>query len=68
MGLIIGAGFYLEELNKEVKEKELLLTQKHEEIIQKIIVISFTVTFILILLSSYISKILFDKFNEYKKR
>ncbi|QDF29117.1 Cache sensor-containing signal transduction histidine kinase [Halarcobacter anaerophilus] len=64
---IIGAGFYLEELNKEVKEKELLLTQKHEEIIQKIIVISFTVTFILILLSSYISKILFDKFNEYKK-
>jgi len=63
---IVGAGFYFEELNKELKQKELVLTKKYEIVIQKIIIISFIITIILILLSSYISKIIFNKFTKYK--
>ena len=64
---VVGSGFYLDELNKEIKEKEEELTKKYENIIQKIIAISFIITLLLILLSSYISRIVFNKFNEYKQ-
>ena len=66
-GWIIGAGFYLEELNSEISLKQQELTQKYEKIIKKIIYISILVTIILILFSFYISKIICNKFNEYKE-
>ncbi|RXJ70153.1 histidine kinase [Halarcobacter ebronensis] len=65
-GWTVGAGFYLEELNHEITQKQQELTQKYELIIKKIIFISILVTILLVLFSFYISKIIYNKFNEYK--
>ncbi|WP_321471334.1 cache domain-containing protein [Halarcobacter sp.] len=64
---VILSGFYLEELKNEIKDKEIVLKKRYEEIIQKIITISFIVTLILILFSFYISRIIYNRFNEYKE-
>ncbi|RXK14641.1 histidine kinase [Halarcobacter mediterraneus] len=63
---IIGAGFYLDELNNDVKERELELIKKHEAIISDIIILSIIITSLLLLISFYISKIVSKKFDDYK--
>ena len=63
---IIGAGFYLDELNSDIKKRELELIKKHEAIISDIIILSIIITSLLLLISFYISKIVSRKFDDYK--
>lgn len=63
---IIGAGFYLEELNNNIKNKEKALIKKNNDMINSIILVSLSITIILLLISFYASKIISKKFNTYK--
>jgi len=65
-GWVIGSGFYLEELNAEIEEKRLSLEKSTEKTINKIIIISLLITFILILSSFYVSKLIENIFTNYK--
>ncbi len=64
---IIVTGFYLDKLNKEITKKEQELVKKNNDLINKILLISFILTIILILMSFYISNIIAKKFNNYRK-
>ncbi len=62
----MGTGFYLENLNKEVEKRKALLEERKEEAFNKIILTVFIVTFIFILISFYISKIIANRFKKYR--
>lgn len=64
---IIGAGFYLKELNSDIKNKENALIKKHRDIINNILFISLSITLLLLIISFYASRIIAKKFNLYKK-
>ncbi len=66
-GWIIGTGFYEDEINKSVKQKEKEVTEKFDILMKDIFVISIFLTLVLLIISIYISKFLENKFNEYKK-
>jgi signal transduction histidine kinase len=66
-GWIIGTGFYQDEINKSVKQKEEELNKKFDILMKDIFVVSIFLTLVLLVISIYISKFLENKLNEYKK-
>ena len=64
-GWVIGTGFYLDKLDEEILKKENSLKVSNEIAIQNILLISLIVTFIFIIISFYISKLIGLMFNEY---
>lgn len=65
---IIGSGFYLEELNNNIKEKKEALILSNNKTINNIILIAIVVTFFMIIISFYLSKTINNIFINYKKR
>ena len=66
-GWIIGTGFYQDEINETLKQREEELNRRFDSYVKNIFIISLFLTFILLLISIYISKFLENKFNAYKK-
>jgi signal transduction histidine kinase len=66
-GWIIGTGFYEDEINESVKQKEEELNKKFDIFIKNIFIVSILLTLALLIISIYVSKFLENKFNEYKK-
>jgi signal transduction histidine kinase len=64
---IIGSGFYLDNLNKEIKEKETYLFEKKNKALKGIIYTSIILTFLFSIISYFLSKYLEIIFNQYKK-
>ena len=64
---MIGSGFFLEGLDKELKEREIQLIASNDDVITDIIKTSILVTFVLVLFSFYISKIIARMFENYKR-
>jgi len=64
---MVGSGFFLEGLNQELQEREKLLIESNEEVIHNIIKTSLFITFVLILISFYFSKIIAKMFKNYKE-
>ena len=65
--LIIGSGFYLDELNEALDKKEIELRSIEKDIINNILIIAVFITIILLIISVYISKLIELKFSKYKK-
>ena len=63
----IATGFYTDELEKQIKEKEQEIKQENKKDIFNFLILSISVIFVFILLSLYISKILKKQFSKYKK-
>ena len=63
----IGTGFYLDNLNKLIRKKKVMLEQNNDEAFLNILKISIAITFVLILISFYVSKVLTNMFSEYKQ-
>ena len=63
---VIGTGFYLENLNKQVKERKTLLEQRKNNAFNKIILTVLVVTLIFILISFYISRMIASRFKKYR--
>lgn len=66
-GWILGTGFHEDELLKKIEFKKDELNKVFDEYIQKIIIIGFLSTILLLVISFYISQIIENKFTEYKK-
>ena len=64
---IIGTGFYLDNLNKQIEERKILLSNSMNNSIKHIIIISLLVTLVFIFISFYISRIITNKLIKYKK-
>ena len=63
---LVGSGFFLEGLNDELEQREKALVKSNDEVIEDIIKTSALITFILIIFSFYISKIIAKMFKNYK--
>ncbi len=63
---MIGSGFYLEELNKQIQEKKAFLVESNKRSVKNIILIGLLLTIITIVISSYLSKRVYIIFSEYK--
>ncbi len=64
--LVIGAGFYIQELSESIERKEEELKITYQKTINKIILLSLIITFILLIISYYASEIISGKFKQYK--
>ena len=64
---VIGAGFYLDELNQIIQNKETILKDKHKTIINNILILASIITIILAFISFFISKIIEKMFNDYRR-
>ncbi|WP_419764297.1 MAG: cache domain-containing protein [Arcobacter sp.] len=64
---IIGTGFYLDGLDKNIQQKEKELIKNNELVINKILNISIVVTVFLIAISFYVSSIISKRFTSYQK-
>ena len=64
---VIGAGFYLEELNQIIQNKKIELKDKHKTVINNILALSGIITIILAFISFFISKIIEKMFNDYRR-
>ncbi|AXX87788.1 Cache sensor-containing signal transduction histidine kinase [Malaciobacter marinus] len=65
---IIGTGFYLDDVYKQIEEKELVLEKKYKEEIKTLYKITVISTIILLLISIYISKLIERIFLNYKNK
>ncbi|PLY09178.1 MAG: histidine kinase [Arcobacter sp.] len=63
---VIGTGFYLDGLSKDIKQREKELVKNNESVINKILRISILVTILLVAISFYISNIISKRFTQYK--
>ncbi|PLY09428.1 MAG: hypothetical protein C0626_10625 [Arcobacter sp.] len=63
---MIGSGFYLEALKKQIQEKKISLLESNNKSIKNIILIGLLLTVITIIISSYLSKRVYIIFSEYK--
>jgi len=63
---IIGSGFYLDELNKEIENRKEDLKESNEKAVKNITIISSLITVIFVFISFYISKLLSQRFKQYK--
>jgi two-component system NtrC family sensor kinase len=66
-GWIIGTGFYEDEINKVLQEREKEIDERFDKYVKDILLISIFLTLILLFISKYISKFLENKFLDYKK-
>ena len=64
---VIGTGFYEDDVNLKVINRKKQLDLKFNEYVKSIIVVSIILTIVLLFISFYISKLLENKFTEYKK-
>lgn len=65
---IITTGFYLDEINPLIKEKEIYLEKKYTNYLNTIIISSIIVTICLLFISIYIARNLEEKFLRYKNK
>ena len=63
---VIGSGFYLEELTNEIEKKKQALESSNKNAINKIVLISFIITVLLVFISFYLSNMLKNIFHDYK--
>jgi len=66
-GWSIGTGFYTDTLVKEIEKKKNSLEQANDQSLKKIIYASIVITFIFIIISFFISKIIKNSFKEYRE-
>ena len=66
-GWIIGTGFYEDEINKVLQEREKEIDERFDKYVKDILLISIFLTLVLLFISKYISKFLENKFLDYKK-
>ena len=66
-GWIIGTGFYEDEVNKVLQEREKEIDERFDKYVKDILLISIFLTLVLLFISKYISKFLENKFLDYKK-
>ena len=62
---IIGSGFYRDKLDILIEKKKDELNKEHNEYLSDIYIVIFLVTFILLLTSIYLSKVIQEKFDKY---
>ncbi len=65
---IIGSGFNRDKLDQMIKTKEKELNNYHNEYLTNIYIIIFLVTFVLLLSSIYLSRLIQDKFYSYNHK
>ncbi len=65
---IIGTGFFLERFEKEIEQKTKYLLESKEKAINKIIILSISITLIFVLLSFYITNVISKKFLAFRNR
>jgi len=65
-GWAIGTGFYTDALQKEIEKRKFSLETTNKESLKKIIYVSLFITIVFILISFYISKIIKNRFEEYR--
>ncbi len=65
---ILGSGFNKDKLNQMITKKEKELNTYHNEYLTNIYIIIFFVTFVLLLTSIYLSKIIQEKFYRYNNK
>jgi len=63
---LIGSGFYIKNLNDDIEKRKALLKESNEKAINNIIYLSLLITTIFVFISFYVSKIVKDKFKNYK--
>jgi two-component system, NtrC family, sensor kinase len=63
---LIGSGFYVKNLNDDIEKRKALLKESNEKAINYIIYLSLLITTIFVFISFYVSKIVKDKFKNYK--
>ena len=63
---VIGSGFYLEELTNEIEKRKQALESSNKNAINKIVLISFIITVLLVFISFYLSNMLKNIFHDYK--
>ena len=66
-GWIIGTGFYFDDVKALIEEQKSALEKRHKQNIQSVFIISIIVTFLLLLLSFYITSVIERKFKKYKQ-
>jgi len=64
---MIGTGFYEDDALKSIQLRKNIIDRKFDSNVKNIFIISFLLTLILLFISVYISKVLEEKFNDYKK-
>ncbi|MGM0518504.1 MAG: sensor histidine kinase [Campylobacterota bacterium] len=64
---MIGSGFYEDEINSSIKQRRVELEEEFEDYLFKTLKITVLVTILLLVVSSYFSKILQQKFLRYKE-
>lgn len=65
---VIGSGFYLEELHKNIEKRKQDLITHFSNTIKEIVVFSLIIVTSMIILSLYLSKIVFQIFQEYREK
>jgi two-component system, NtrC family, sensor kinase len=63
---VIGSGFYLEELTNKIESRKHVLENSNKNAINKIVLISFIITVLLVFISFYLSNMLKNIFHDYK--
>jgi signal transduction histidine kinase len=63
----VSIGFYEDDLIDIIKDNENIISQKYNETLKNVLIISSLLTLLLMFLSFYISRIIEKKFNKYKK-
>jgi two-component system, NtrC family, sensor kinase len=63
---LIGSGFYIKNLNDDIEKRKILLKKSNEKAINNIIYLSLLITTIFVFISFYVSKIVKNKFKNYK--
>lgn len=64
---VLGAGFYMQELDSSIKKREIELQETYESTINSIMYLSLITTILLLLISFYASEIIANKFKKYKE-
>lgn len=63
----VSTGFYEDDLIDIIKDNQNIISQKYNETLKNVLIISSLLTLLLMFLSFYISRIIEKKFNKYKK-
>jgi len=65
--MVIGTGFYEDDVNSEIVEVKRKLDEKYETYVKNILLVGFILIIVLLIISRYVSIFLENKFNQYKK-
>ena len=63
---VIGSGFYLEELDKKIEKRQDSIIEHSTDTIKDILLIALVIVFIMVILSLYVSNIIFQLFENYR--